>query len=82
MSLLAPLQLALDSFAHEVRSVFGRAENRSDARERPSGERGDHLLREFRFAGHRRFYQQYECVCQYRLLRHIYVDMLKHMRYE
>jgi hypothetical protein len=64
MSLFAPLQLALDGLAHEVRSVFGRAENGLYPRERPSGERGNHLLREFRFAGHGKIYCAYKNACQ------------------
>jgi hypothetical protein len=61
---LATLQFALNRFAHEVSAVFGLRQSGLYARERPCRERGDHLLREFRFSGHGQIYCAYKNACQ------------------
>jgi hypothetical protein len=49
---LRALQLALDGFPHKLRTIFGFSENSSYARKRAFGQRRQHLLGKFRFAGH------------------------------
>jgi hypothetical protein len=58
------LQLALDGFPHKLRTIFGFSENSSYARKRAFGQRRQHLLGKFRFAGHAQIYCAYFFACQ------------------